>query len=124
MQKLSCNEIKDTYVLLADLLVYVAPMFRKSSLIVAGKFMSKEDRHSLTCFVEIVGLKNSKGNNFYLFFREVKRHLSLVIIAKFLHKKHVEIPGDCDKQVLLPCIVFVEFESSENINVVCLCFMF
>uniref|UniRef100_A0A8C9NT28 SMC5-SMC6 complex localization factor 2 n=1 Tax=Serinus canaria TaxID=9135 RepID=A0A8C9NT28_SERCA len=29
------------------------------------------------------------------------RRLSLVIIAKFLHKKHVEIPDDSDKQVLL-----------------------
>lgn len=38
-----------------------------------------------------------------------------MIIAKFLHKKHVEIPDDSDKQVLLTYVVFVEFGSLENI---------
>lgn len=61
---------------------------------------------------------------FNLFFREVKRRLSLVIIAKFLRKRHVEIPDDSDGQVLLTCVVFVEFGSLENIYIACLCFMF
>lgn len=63
---------------------------------------------SLMYFVETVDLRNSMGHNFFkLFFREVRRRLSLVIIAKLLHKKHVEIPDDSDKQVLLTCVVFV-----------------
>lgn len=73
MQKLSCNEIEDTSVLLAYLQVYIAPIVRKSSLIVASKFMSKEDMHSLTYFVETVGLKNSKGNNFLIVFQGSKK---------------------------------------------------
>ncbi|NXK09558.1 SLF2 protein, partial [Herpetotheres cachinnans] len=33
--------------------------------------------------------------------REVRRRLSLVIISKLLHKKHIEIPDDSDKQMSL-----------------------
>ncbi|XP_037996318.1 SMC5-SMC6 complex localization factor protein 2 [Motacilla alba alba] len=50
--------------------------------------------HNLLWLVQLVPSCIARG-------REVKRRLSLVIIAKFLHKKHVEIPDDSDKQMFL-----------------------
>ncbi|XP_053840233.1 SMC5-SMC6 complex localization factor protein 2 isoform X2 [Vidua macroura] len=50
--------------------------------------------HNLLWLVQLVPSCIARG-------REVKRRLSLVIIAKFLHKKHVEIPDDSDKQMVL-----------------------
>ncbi|XP_030807403.1 SMC5-SMC6 complex localization factor protein 2 isoform X2 [Camarhynchus parvulus] len=50
--------------------------------------------HNLLWLVQLVPSCIARG-------REVKRRLSLVIIAKFLHKKHVEIPDDNDKQMFL-----------------------
>ncbi|XP_063019385.1 SMC5-SMC6 complex localization factor protein 2 isoform X1 [Melospiza melodia melodia] len=50
--------------------------------------------HNLLWLVQLVPSCIARG-------REVKRHLSLVIIAKFVHKKHVEIPHDSDKQMFL-----------------------
>ncbi|XP_068054021.1 SMC5-SMC6 complex localization factor protein 2 isoform X2 [Anomalospiza imberbis] len=50
--------------------------------------------HNLLWLVQLVPSCIARG-------REVKRRLSLLIIAKFLHKKHVEIPDDIDKQMFL-----------------------
>ncbi|XP_064287201.1 SMC5-SMC6 complex localization factor protein 2 isoform X1 [Passer domesticus] len=50
--------------------------------------------HNLLWLVQLVPSCAARG-------REVKRRLSLVIIAKFLHRKHVEIPDDSDKQMCL-----------------------
>ncbi|XP_041317440.1 SMC5-SMC6 complex localization factor protein 2 isoform X2 [Pyrgilauda ruficollis] len=50
--------------------------------------------HNLLWLVQLVPSCVARG-------REVKRRLSLVIIAKFLHRKHVEIPDDSDKQMFL-----------------------
>ncbi|XP_021392024.2 SMC5-SMC6 complex localization factor protein 2 isoform X1 [Lonchura striata] len=50
--------------------------------------------HNLLWLVQLIPSCIARG-------REVKRRLSLVIIAKFLHKKHVEIPDDSDKQMFL-----------------------
>ncbi|KAL2302862.1 hypothetical protein Nmel_010315 [Mimus melanotis] len=52
------------------------------------------NHHNLLWLVQLVPSLIARG-------REVKRRLSLVIIAKFLHKKNVEIPDDSDKQMFL-----------------------
>ncbi|NWR86106.1 SLF2 protein, partial [Furnarius figulus] len=50
--------------------------------------------HNLLWLVQLVPSWTTRG-------REVRRRLSLVIISKLLHKKHVEIPDDSDKQMSL-----------------------
>ncbi|NXG17399.1 SLF2 protein, partial [Grallaria varia] len=50
--------------------------------------------HNLLWLVQLVPSWTVRG-------REVRRRLSLVIISKLLHKKHVEIPDDSDKQMSL-----------------------
>ncbi|KAM4896752.1 SMC5-SMC6 complex localization factor protein 2 [Sylvia borin] len=52
------------------------------------------NHHNLLWLVQLMPSWIARG-------REVRRRLSLVIIAKFLHKKHVEIPDDSDKQMSL-----------------------
>uniref|UniRef100_A0A8C5TIJ1 SMC5-SMC6 complex localization factor 2 n=1 Tax=Malurus cyaneus samueli TaxID=2593467 RepID=A0A8C5TIJ1_9PASS len=52
------------------------------------------NHHNLLWLVQLVPSWIERG-------REVRRRLSLVIIAKLLHKKDVEIPDDCDKQMFL-----------------------
>ncbi|KAM7047982.1 SMC5-SMC6 complex localization factor protein 2 [Acridotheres tristis] len=52
------------------------------------------NHHNLLWLVQLVPSLTARG-------REVKRRLSLVIIAKFLHKRHVEIPNDSDEQMFL-----------------------
>uniref|UniRef100_A0A8C3QWW6 SMC5-SMC6 complex localization factor 2 n=1 Tax=Cyanoderma ruficeps TaxID=181631 RepID=A0A8C3QWW6_9PASS len=52
------------------------------------------DHHNLLWLVQLMPSWIARG-------REVRRRLSLVIIGKFLHKKHVEIPDDSDKQMSL-----------------------
>ncbi|KAI1236247.1 hypothetical protein IHE44_0001526 [Lamprotornis superbus] len=52
------------------------------------------NHHNLLWLVQLVPSLTARG-------REVKRRLSLVIIAKFLHKRHVEIPDDSDEQMFL-----------------------
>ncbi|XP_039927681.1 SMC5-SMC6 complex localization factor protein 2 isoform X2 [Hirundo rustica] len=52
------------------------------------------NHHNLLWLVQLMPSWITRG-------REVRRRLSLVIIAKFLHKKHVEIPDDSDKQMSL-----------------------
>ncbi|NXG11918.1 SLF2 protein, partial [Sakesphorus luctuosus] len=50
--------------------------------------------HNLLWLVQLVPSWTVRG-------REVRRRLSLVIISKLLHKKHIEIPDDSDKQMSL-----------------------
>ncbi|NXF00652.1 SLF2 protein, partial [Smithornis capensis] len=50
--------------------------------------------HNLLWLVQLVPSWTERG-------REVRRRLSLVIISKLLHKKHIEIPNDSDKQMSL-----------------------
>ncbi|NWU74645.1 SLF2 protein, partial [Onychorhynchus coronatus] len=50
--------------------------------------------HNLLWLVQLVPSWTVRG-------RELRRRLSLVIISKLLHKKHVEIPDDSDKQMSL-----------------------
>ncbi|NXK87345.1 SLF2 protein, partial [Formicarius rufipectus] len=50
--------------------------------------------HNLLWLVQLVPSWTVRG-------REVRRRLSLVIISKLLHKKHIEIPYDTDKQMSL-----------------------
>ncbi|NWU08424.1 SLF2 protein, partial [Cephalopterus ornatus] len=50
--------------------------------------------HNLLWLVQLVPSWIVRG-------RELRRHLSLVIISKLLHKKHMEIPDDSDKQMSL-----------------------
>ncbi|XP_041875139.1 SMC5-SMC6 complex localization factor protein 2 isoform X1 [Corvus kubaryi] len=52
------------------------------------------NHHNLLWLVQLVPSWIERG-------REVRRRLSLVIIAKLLYKKHVEIPDDSDKQMFL-----------------------
>ncbi|XP_058697528.1 SMC5-SMC6 complex localization factor protein 2 isoform X2 [Poecile atricapillus] len=52
------------------------------------------NHHNLLWLVQLMPSWITRG-------REVRRRLSLVIIAKFLHKRHVEIPDDTDKQMFL-----------------------
>ncbi|XP_063261498.1 SMC5-SMC6 complex localization factor protein 2 isoform X2 [Prinia subflava] len=52
------------------------------------------NHHNLLWLVQLLPSWIARG-------REVRRRLSLVIIAKFLHKKHIEIPDDSDKQMFL-----------------------
>ncbi|XP_062352587.1 SMC5-SMC6 complex localization factor protein 2 [Cinclus cinclus] len=52
------------------------------------------NHHNLLWLVQLVPSLTARG-------REVKRRLSLVIIAKFLHKRHIEIPDDSDEQMFL-----------------------
>ncbi|TRZ25539.1 hypothetical protein HGM15179_001598 [Zosterops borbonicus] len=52
------------------------------------------DHHNLLWLVQLMPSWIARG-------REVRRRLSLVIIAKFLHKRHVEIPDDSDQQMSL-----------------------
>ncbi|RMC11447.1 hypothetical protein DUI87_11566 [Hirundo rustica rustica] len=52
------------------------------------------NHHNLLWLVQLMPSWITRG-------REVRRRLSLVIIAKFLHKKHVEIPDDSEKQMSL-----------------------
>ncbi|KAJ7396630.1 SMC5-SMC6 complex localization factor 2 [Pitangus sulphuratus] len=50
--------------------------------------------HNLLWLVQLVPSWTVRG-------RELRRRLSLVIISKLLHKKHIEIPDDSDKQMSL-----------------------
>ncbi|KAM6091202.1 SMC5-SMC6 complex localization factor protein 2 isoform 2-T2 [Theristicus caerulescens] len=50
--------------------------------------------HNLLWLVQLVPSWIIRG-------REVRRHLSLVIISKLLNKEHIEIPDDSDKQMSL-----------------------
>ncbi|NXK31511.1 SLF2 protein, partial [Piprites chloris] len=50
--------------------------------------------HNLLWLVQLVPSWTVRG-------RELRRHLSLVVISKLLHKKNIEIPDDSDKQMSL-----------------------
>ncbi|NXQ37141.1 SLF2 protein, partial [Alaudala cheleensis] len=52
------------------------------------------NHHNLLWLVQLLPSWIARG-------REVRRRLSLVIIAKFLNKKHIEIPDDSEKQMHL-----------------------
>ncbi|NWR33081.1 SLF2 protein, partial [Tachuris rubrigastra] len=53
-----------------------------------------DHHHNLLWLVQLVPSWTVRG-------RELRRRLSLVIISKLLHKKHIEIPDDSDKQMSL-----------------------
>ncbi|XP_027503855.1 SMC5-SMC6 complex localization factor protein 2 isoform X3 [Corapipo altera] len=53
-----------------------------------------DHHHNLLWLVQLVPSWTVRG-------RELRRRLSLVIISKLLHKKHIEIPDDTDEQMSL-----------------------
>ncbi|XP_032550896.1 SMC5-SMC6 complex localization factor protein 2 isoform X1 [Chiroxiphia lanceolata] len=53
-----------------------------------------DHHHNLLWLVQLVPSWTVRG-------RELRRRLSLVIISKLLHKKHIEIPDDSDEQMSL-----------------------
>ncbi|OXB82404.1 UNVERIFIED_CONTAM: hypothetical protein H355_009329, partial [Colinus virginianus] len=84
----------DFQCLLTKLLISIKDWNTKMSELCLGVSELSSQHHNLLWLVQLVPSWITRG-------REVRRRLSLVIITKFLNKKHMRIPDDCDKQMSL-----------------------
>uniref|UniRef100_A0A669PT21 SMC5-SMC6 complex localization factor 2 n=2 Tax=Phasianus colchicus TaxID=9054 RepID=A0A669PT21_PHACC len=84
----------DFQCLLTKLLISIKDWDTKMPELCLGVSELSSQHHNLLWLVQLVPSWITRG-------REVRRRLSLVIIAKLLNKKHMRIPGDCDKQMSL-----------------------
>ncbi|XP_040531112.1 SMC5-SMC6 complex localization factor protein 2 isoform X1 [Gallus gallus] len=84
----------DFQCLLTKLLMSIKDWGTKMPELCLGVSGLSSQHHNLLWLVQLVPSWITRG-------REVRRRLSLVIIAKLLNKKHTRIPDDCDKQMSL-----------------------
>ncbi|XP_021254870.1 SMC5-SMC6 complex localization factor protein 2 isoform X2 [Numida meleagris] len=84
----------DFQCLLTKLLISIKDWGTKMPELCLGVSELSSQHHNLLWLVQLVPSWITRG-------REVRRRLSLVIIAKLLNKKHMRIPDDCDKQMSL-----------------------
>ncbi|OXB67318.1 hypothetical protein ASZ78_010876 [Callipepla squamata] len=84
----------DFQCLLTKLLISIKDWDTKMPELCLGVSELSSQHHNLLWLVQLVPSWITRG-------REVRRRLSLVIISKFLYKKHMRIPDDCDKQMSL-----------------------
>uniref|UniRef100_G1NCW9 SMC5-SMC6 complex localization factor 2 n=2 Tax=Meleagris gallopavo TaxID=9103 RepID=G1NCW9_MELGA len=84
----------DFQCLLKKLLISIKDWDTKMPELCLGVSELSSQHHNLLWLVQLVPSWITRG-------REVRRRLSLVIIAKLLNKKHMRIPDDCDKQMSL-----------------------
>ncbi|XP_065603099.1 SMC5-SMC6 complex localization factor protein 2 isoform X2 [Cyrtonyx montezumae] len=84
----------DFQCLLTKLLISIKDWSTKMPELCLGVSELSSQHHNLLWLVQLVPSWITRG-------REVRKRLSLVIIAKLLNKKHMRIPDDCDKQMSL-----------------------
>ncbi|XP_015722542.1 SMC5-SMC6 complex localization factor protein 2 [Coturnix japonica] len=84
----------DFQCLLTKLLISIKDWGTKMPELCLGVSELSSQHHNLLWLVQLVPSWITRG-------REVRRRLSLVIIAKLLNKKHKKIPDDSDKQMSL-----------------------
>ncbi|XP_042674305.1 SMC5-SMC6 complex localization factor protein 2 isoform X2 [Centrocercus urophasianus] len=84
----------DFQCLLTKLLISIKDWDTKMPELCLGVSELSSQHHNLLWLVQLVPSWITRG-------REVRRRLSLVIIAKLLNKKHTRIPDDCDQQMSL-----------------------
>ncbi|XP_032922242.1 SMC5-SMC6 complex localization factor protein 2 [Catharus ustulatus] len=93
-KQLKQHFVVDFQCLLVKLLMSIKDWDTKMPELCLAVSELSSNHHNLLWLVQLVPSSTARG-------REVKRRLSLVIIAKFLHKRHVEIPDDSDGQMFL-----------------------